>query len=66
LPATEAKWREMYPFYDHFEQQQREHHFPWIALQEKKRNSRAEDRLENDGPDADDEGDGGDAKPEPE
>jgi hypothetical protein len=65
LPATEAKWRERYPFYDHFEQQQREHNWPWVSLQEKQRNSRAEDRLESDEADADDDGDDGDVDPEP-
>ncbi len=65
LPASEAKWREQYPFYDHFEQQQREHNFPWISLQEKKRNSHAEGRVESIGPDAADDGDDGDADPEP-
>jgi hypothetical protein len=65
LPATEAKWREKYPFYDHFEQQQREHKWPWVSLQEKKRNSGGEDRGETNGPDAADDGDDGDADPEP-
>ncbi len=63
LPASEAKWREQYPFYDHFEQQQREHNWPWMSLQEKKRNSRAEDGLESIGPDAADDVE--DADPEP-
>ncbi len=65
LPASEAKWREQYAFYDHFEQQQQEHNGPWISLQETHRNSRSEDRLESIGPDAADDGDDGEANPEP-
>jgi hypothetical protein len=62
LPATEAKWREQYPFYDHFEQQRREHKWPWTSLQEQKRNNRAEGHPAI--PMADD-GDGGDFDAEP-
>ena len=65
LPATEAKWREQYPFYDHFEQQRREHKWRWISLQERKRISRDEARLETIGPDPADNGDDGDGDVEP-
>jgi hypothetical protein len=42
LPATEAKWREQNPFYDHFEKQRREYKWPWTSLQDQKRNNRGE------------------------
>jgi hypothetical protein len=49
--------REQYPLHDHFEQEQREHKWRWISLQERKRVSRDEDRLETVGPDAADDDD---------
>ncbi len=55
LPASEAKWRGQYPCYDHFEQQQGEQNWRWTSLQEKKGNSRSEDRLARNGPDDADE-----------
>jgi hypothetical protein len=43
-PATEAKWRENTFMYDYFDQQQREHKWPWVSLQERRRNCQDEDR----------------------
>jgi hypothetical protein len=61
LAATEARWRAESPMYDLFEQQRREQNWRWISLQEKKRNCRADDAVDCNGPDSPDDAD--DAEP---
>jgi hypothetical protein len=51
--------------YEYFDQQQREHKWPWVSLQEWRRNCRDEDRVAGDGPGGADAGDDGDSDAQP-